>query len=190
MKKFGTLFSRSALALRLEDGNIADFFIHSEAAEFIGEQTVRLANSIDIPATATKLGVEVSTVRMLWDGLYITRHAFGNLTGKPAIQLKEGLEESVRQFTFGHEVGHHFLDDVLHMPFAGTEHNDIMEAFCDFFGQEMVAPGQVPYALTEAKSRETYLIPDDYRAYIASLYTQNQAELDIGFEQDNYWGEL
>ncbi len=164
---------RNRLSNVLEQGRVADFYQESDARLYIGEVSVRNSGLIDIPATAERLGIVVDYDPTLikGSGLYVPRLACPMDSGVAQIKLNPQTEPSKQQHVFSHEVGHHFLEEVLFMRFAATAHNDISEVFCEVFGTEMEKPGAQPLEETEARAKQDYRIPADYIEHILSLDT-------------------
>lgn len=163
-----SIWQKARLSRVLEAGHVADFFHESDARLFIGQVSVRNEGALDVTATSKKLRLPIEYQEMHGQGRYVPRISYGSGV-KPRIELQPGLPNE--SHVFGHEVGHHFLHEILGVGYnlVSGPHNDISEAFCEFFGYEMVDPGALSPAEVELAAKAQYHIPDDYEAHIERL---------------------
>ncbi len=163
---------RQGLMRVIEDGNVLDFYHESDARLYIGEVAVRQAGRLDIEATANRIGIDLEyNERMIFYGKYLRGSDWTNETGVPLITLSSMGEHLYGiDHTFGHEVGHHFLAEVLGMDFASTPHNDISEVFCEIFGAQMAAPGARSVENVASDAKKYYGIPENYAEAILDKY--------------------
>jgi hypothetical protein len=116
-------------------------FEKSHAADWIKTIRAETNGILDIEATAHNLGVPLVMTnyyedgeKMLADGCVTGLDGSGPVT----IRIRTDLTFEETILTFGHEVGHIFLDqEVDEWMSMWLEHNQV-EIFCDFFGREMV----------------------------------------------------
>lgn len=153
----------------LMDGKIAECFNRSGAREYIGRITVRTEAGLDIYATSKNAGVDlVYDPTMSGAGRYTPRKlSVPGSVGR--IQLRPGRPDEQR--IFGHEVGHHFLDEELNIgDHLLTEdrgiYEPVSEAFCEFFGGRMLSFDNPDDHSLEVEAKETNGIPNDYQGYI------------------------
>lgn len=150
----------------LEAGDITRAFHKAEAAKYIGRVVVFDGAEIDIASTAGRIEVLVEYVaKMPYRGRYLQR--YGSYSGPlPRIQLRTGDPDV--SLIFGHEVGHHILDEELNIGshLAGTMHEPISEAFCEYFGRCMASPTQPADEVLEQEVKALYHVPADYGQFV------------------------
>lgn len=151
----------------LEAENLHEAFVSFKAAEWIKEFRVETGGKLDIEATAEKIGVPLSMEMPLGPNgkPYLSS---GVITGlgpefglKPiAIHVNGRYDEDEHNLTFGHEVGHLFLETVAGIT-QKAGHDQRIEAFCEHFGRQMILPLDqlpeieevTPEAVTELMAR-------------------------------------
>jgi len=152
----------------IEQGKVTEFYEDCGAASFIGEIAVRRAGKLEVAATADRLEIPVIfDPEMIISGHYTSRLQG---SGTPSIELNPRHSEDEIRWVFGHEVGHHYLEEVAQIWLTRSVHNDLSEVFCDVFGTEMAEPDIHPLAETERRAKRDYNIPDDYFAYIVDRW--------------------
>ena len=120
-----------------------------EAQEWIDDFRVATGNRLDIDATAAQVGVPVfrempinpkTGERVLAQGCI---EGIGARRGEVpvSIHLNPTWGEDEHPLTFGHELGHLFLDS-LDVHQDSYNHRDI-ERFCEYFGRQVAAPKEV-----------------------------------------------
>ena len=138
---YGAEFSEDELAHGTRPDQLFEW---SGAAEWIKDNRVEADGKLDMQATADRIGIPLTFGRAVIDGkevlsLGITR-GLGREAGVVPIEIYvlPDLPESEKLLTFGHEVGHYFLEMVSKLWRHDNHQNPQIESFCEFFGREMV----------------------------------------------------
>lgn len=149
------------------------YFEDYKAGEWIRDFRIESNGRLDMEATAANIGVPLfhempifQGERVIADGIIIglsTDFEYAQLR----IHVNPRLEPPKRLLTFGHEVGHLFLDQV-----AGYKHkagrDEVAEQFCEFFGREMVLPKE---ALKNFDAFDPNVVPELMARYGADHQT-------------------
>jgi hypothetical protein len=131
------------LTLRLQSPYEA--FKAFNAQEWITEFRVETNGRLDIAATAEKVGVPLYYEMPVIDGERVFAQGMirglGRERGKVpiAVHLNPNWAPDEHNLTFGHELGHLFLE--MEVGIINTEgRDDDIENFCELFGRQMVVP--------------------------------------------------
>jgi len=147
---------------------VASAFYQANADEYIGRMVVQGNVELDLRGTAKKIGSGLEfDNQLLGRGQYLHRYTTGGGILPRIIINPSKLPVS---YTFGHEMGHHFLYDEMHIGEHLLHddrgiHEPISEAFCEFFGGKVIGE-LVEDTELEARAKEAYHVPSDYEAYI------------------------
>lgn len=113
------------------------FFGESRAQEYIDDVAVYRDDVLDIHATADGLGIPIAYVEKSHPAGFIG--GTGIYRGESPLQISLYKDlRSRKTITFGHEIGHYFLDEVVGNVVDGFSHE--VERFCEFFGRAMALP--------------------------------------------------
>jgi hypothetical protein len=149
----------------LHNGRVSEFFTQTDAHLFIGQVSVRKNGRLDIESTARNLNVTLDYDCSLKDsGAYDA----GTAESWPRITINPPRALGEIELTFGHEVGHYFMDEVLDMGdlFDGSVHEPIAETFCETFGYMMSGCAGYDLDRAEYRARKEYDIPENYRLWV------------------------
>lgn len=131
--------------LDLSNSTRADHLFEStRAAEWIEEARIETDGRLDMQVTADNLGIPLIMGAAVIDGKEIFAAdgcitGLGDQTGQPvAIYVMPDMSPEKQSLTFGHEVGHFFLEKVAGIWIHKGGKNPDIEDFCEFFGREMV----------------------------------------------------
>lgn len=116
-------------------------FENTDAADWISVYRYPQFGKLDIEPMANFLGLELRRARLISAGRLDDR----NYPAQPAtITINRHSNHESHRVTFGHEIGHMFLQYRLGFPHV-EPHGDeklfhAVEDFCEIFGQELVLP--------------------------------------------------
>jgi Zn-dependent peptidase ImmA (M78 family) len=139
---FGPTVSNE-LVLRYQSSYEA--FVAFKAQEWIEEFRVETNGRLDISATAEKVGVPVYYEMPIIDGERVLAQGMIRGLGRErgempiAIHLNPNWAPDEHNLTFGHELGHLFLEMEAGIVTGSGRDNDI-ENFCELFGRQMIVP--------------------------------------------------
>jgi hypothetical protein len=142
------------------------------AKEWIEAHRIPRYGPLDIVATATSLGVPVT-----FDSNDV---GYGRVRGprsnpidsdEPlAIQITPSLRTGEDLVTFGHEIGHIFLDLVLETP-QESPHQEV-EDFCELFGNEMALPRRELVNISKPDEQGILALMDRYGVDLSTVLLQ------------------
>ena len=123
-----------------EQAHVIEDLYHDLGADSYAEEIRRPAfgeGHIDIAATAEMAGVGLSVRPLIrFNGDYKNKTDIYHVG--PAVHVEEQQSRFQQDLTFGHEVGHHFLEKVCEFrPYDWLEFAEA-EDFCEFFGIQLI----------------------------------------------------
>jgi hypothetical protein len=134
-------FSELDLAYSIRPDHL---FESTRAAEWIKEVRTETGGKLDMQATADSLGIPLVLGTAVIDGEEVFSDGcitgLGEKTGLEPIAIYVGPDMHIENqlLTFGHEVGHLFLEKVVGLWTHTRGRNFDVENFCEYFGREMV----------------------------------------------------
>jgi hypothetical protein len=126
--------------------DVAELFESFNAAQWIAQHIVYVNGIVDITATAEHLEVPVffeipEDIEKLQISDGVTAGLVDHEIVRPlSIYLNSKLDGYERNLTYGHEIGHIFLDKVAGVSQADGKRDEKDEAFCEFFGLQIALP--------------------------------------------------
>lgn len=134
-------------SLEVEQSN--ELFRRSKAQQWIDLYRFDDYGTLNIESTARNVGIDVKfvdTANMKLDGLSVVTAGCIDFTYlsfmrgvRPVVKLNvESHRRSELRTTFGHELGHLFLESAAGV--SPTLEHEATERFCDYFGEQMALP--------------------------------------------------
>jgi len=129
----------------LRSEGLEEAFKELGAQDWIDDFRVETNGKLDITATAEQIGIPVYYEMPIINGERVIAQGMIRGLGKErgrvpiVIHLNPQWSSDEHNLTFGHELGHLFLETAANIV-TGEGRDDKVEAFCEFFGRQMVVP--------------------------------------------------